>query len=68
MKNMCSGLKRRFLGGEKRGAKMKLKDGKKRHIWINDTNFAWLKKIGHGNARLGLSRLLAAKDKFENKA
>lgn len=51
---------------KKRGPKKKLGVGKKHQIYITDEGYAWLKKIGHGNARFGLSLLLDAKDKFEN--
>lgn len=51
----------------RRGPKIKLQDGKKRQIWISDVNYVWLKQIGNGNARLGLSLYLTAKDRFENK-
>lgn len=53
---------------QRRGPKKKLEGGKKRQIWVSDANYAWLKQIGQGNVRLGLSLYLDAKDKFEGKS
>lgn len=50
---------------QKRGPKKKLQGGKKRQVWISDANYVWLKKIGDGNVRMGLSLYLDVKDKFE---